>query len=151
MFLGWNICLLQIQFDIVIKKSIDHNQIVLLQFIAETKNKSRGRVIPIAVVVGSSRVQNGIDEVMSGRSVATWTWTLQDIKGRVTESVDIASNYEYKNENAQIFVLPSVAKKKVIVASVASTETFSTVGPTIQFEVPTTVASIPGLKMGKEC
>jgi hypothetical protein len=43
--------------------------------------------------------------------------------------------------------LPSVVKKKVVVAaaSVMSTEAFSTMGLTLQLEVPTvTMASIPG-------
>jgi hypothetical protein len=48
-------------------------------------------------------------------------------------------------------VLPSVAKKKVIAASVLSTEAFPTVGLSLQLEVPTVAASIPSLKVGEEC
>jgi hypothetical protein len=45
---------------------------VLLEFIDETKkNKSRHRIIAIAVAIGFSRVQNGISEVLSAHSVAT--------------------------------------------------------------------------------
>jgi hypothetical protein len=58
------------QYGIVIKKSIDHNQIVLLQFIDGTKNKSWCHVIAVAIAVGSSRIQNGIGEVMSACCVA---------------------------------------------------------------------------------
>jgi hypothetical protein len=49
-------------------------------------------------------------------------------------------------------VLPSVAKKKVVVAaaSVSSTEAFPTVGLTLQLEVPTAASSIPGPKVGEE-
>jgi hypothetical protein len=35
--------------------------------------------------------------------------------------------------------------------SVSSTKAFPTVGLALQLEVPTTVASIPGLKVGEEC
>jgi hypothetical protein len=50
-------------------------------------------------------------------------------------------------------VFLSVVKKKVDAdaASVSSTEAFPTVGPALHLEVPTTVASIPGLKVGEEC
>jgi hypothetical protein len=50
--------------------------------------------------------------------------------------------------------LPSVAKKKVVVATtlVLSTKAFPMVGLALQLEVPTTaVASIPGQKVGEEC
>jgi hypothetical protein len=50
--------------------------------------------------------------------------------------------------------LPSVVKKKVVVAaaSVMSTEAFPTMGLTLQLEVPTvTMASIPGRKVWEEC
>jgi hypothetical protein len=48
--------------------------------------------------------------------------------------------------------LPSVAKKKVAVASESSTEAFPTAGLALQLEVPTTAAaSIPGRKVGEEC
>jgi hypothetical protein len=48
------------------------------------------------------------------------------------------------------YVLSSVAKK-VFTASVSSTEAFPMVGLALQLEVPTTVASIPDLKVGEEC
>jgi hypothetical protein len=50
--------------------------------------------------------------------------------------------------------LPSVAKKKIVVAatSVSSTETFPTMGLALQLEVPMAVTtSIPSQKVGKEC
>jgi hypothetical protein len=50
--------------------------------------------------------------------------------------------------------LPSVAKKKVVVAaaSMLSMEAFPMAGLALQLEVPTTVvASIPGRKVGEEC
>jgi hypothetical protein len=48
--------------------------------------------------------------------------------------------------------LASVAKKKVVAASVSSTEAFPTTGLALQLEVPTTeVASIPGQKVGEKC
>jgi hypothetical protein len=49
-------------------------------------------------------------------------------------------------------VLPSVAKKKVVVAaaSVSSTEAFPTVGLTLQLEVSTAASRIPGPKVGEE-
>jgi hypothetical protein len=75
---------------------------------------------------------------------------LQYINGQVKESVGIGSNYEYKYGNAQICVLLSVAKKKVTVASVSSTESFSMVGLALQVKEPTVVANIPGLKVGEE-
>jgi hypothetical protein len=52
-----------------------------------------------------------------------------------------------------IDVLPSVAKQKVTMAatSVSSNEAFPTAGLALQLEVPTRVASIPGLKVGEEC
>jgi hypothetical protein len=43
-----------------------------------------------------------------------------------------------------------VAKKKVTVASVSSTESFSMVGLALQVKEPTVVANIPGLKVGEE-
>jgi hypothetical protein len=49
------------------------------------------------------------------------------------------------------YVLPSVAKKKVDVASVLSTEAIPTAGLALQLEVPMATASIPGPKMGEEC
>jgi hypothetical protein len=44
-----------------------------------------------------------------------------------------------------------VVKKKVVVASVSSTEAFPTVRLALQVEVPTTAASIPGQKVREEC
>jgi hypothetical protein len=44
-----------------------------------------------------------------------------------------------------------VAKKKVVAASVSSTEAFPMAGLALQLEVPTMAASIPGLKVGEEC
>jgi hypothetical protein len=44
-----------------------------------------------------------------------------------------------------------MAKKKVVAASVLSTEAFPTVGLTIQLEVPTVAANIPSPKLGEEC
>jgi hypothetical protein len=46
-----------------------------------------------------------------------------------------------------------VAKKKAaaVTTSVSSTEAFPTVRLALQLEVPTTVASIPGPKVGEEC
>jgi hypothetical protein len=67
------------------------------------------------------------------------------------ELIDIDSNYEYKNENAQICVLPSMSKKKFVVASVSFMEAFPTMGLALQVEVSTPAASIPGPKVGKEC
>jgi ABC-type methionine transport system permease subunit len=64
------------------------------------------------------------------------------------QSLGIGSNYEYKNRNAQICVLPSVVKKEVVVASVSSMEAFPTIGLALQVEVPMAVASIPGPKVG---
>jgi hypothetical protein len=46
--------------------------------------------------------------------------------------------------------LPSVAKKKVVVASVPSMEAFPTVGLALQLEVPTVVTSIPSRKVEEE-
>jgi hypothetical protein len=43
-----------------------------------------------------------------------------------------------------------VAKKKVVAASVSSTEAFPMAGLALQVEVPTTVASIPDLKAEEE-
>jgi hypothetical protein len=55
-------------------------------------------VLAVAVVIaGSSHAQNGVGEVTSSRSIATWAWTLQNINGWVRELFDIGSNYEYKN------------------------------------------------------
>jgi hypothetical protein len=68
-----------------------------------------------------------------------------------TESIDIGSNYEYKNENKRICVLPSVVKKKVTAVSLSSTDAFSTTGLALQVEVPMVAASIPSLKVGEEC
>jgi hypothetical protein len=48
-------------------------------------------------------------------------------------------------------VLSSVVKKKVVAASVSSTEAFLTVGLALQLEVPMVVASILGPKVGEEC
>jgi hypothetical protein len=45
--------------------------------------------------------------------------------------------------------LPSVAKKKVVVASRSSSEAFPMAGLPLQLEVPTTaVTSVPSLKVG---
>jgi hypothetical protein len=41
-----------------------------------------------------------------------------------------------------------VTKKNVVAASVSSIEAFPTVGLALQVEVPTTMASIPSLKVG---
>jgi hypothetical protein len=49
------------------------------------------------------------------------------------------------------YVLPLVVKKKVDAASVSSTKAFSMAGLTLQLEVPTVAASIPGPKVGEEC
>jgi hypothetical protein len=49
------------------------------------------------------------------------------------------------------YVLPLVVKKNVIAASVSSMEAFSTMGLTLQLEVPTPTASIPDPKVGGEC
>jgi hypothetical protein len=76
---------------------------------------------------------------------------MQDINGRVTKSVIIGSNYEYKNENVQICVLPSVAKMKVDAVLVSSTKAFLTTGPALQVEVPMEAASIPDPKVREEC
>jgi hypothetical protein len=48
--------------------------------------------------------------------------------------------------------LQSVANKKVAMAaaSMSSMEAFPTVGLTLQLEVPTAAASIPGRKVGEE-
>jgi hypothetical protein len=76
---------------------------------------------------------------------------MQDINGQVTESVDIDSTYEYKNGNARICDLPSVAKKKVIAVLMSSTKAFPMVGLALQVEVPMMAVSIPGQKVGEEC
>jgi hypothetical protein len=49
------------------------------------------------------------------------------------------------------YVLLLVAKKKVVVASVSSTEAFCTVGFALQLEVPMARTSFPGLKVREEC
>jgi hypothetical protein len=49
------------------------------------------------------------------------------------------------------YVLPLVVKKKVDATSVSSTKAFSMAGLTLQLEVPTVAASIPGPKVGEEC
>jgi hypothetical protein len=63
-----------------------------------TKHKSsRRRAVAVATAltfIGSSHVQNGIGDVASDRRRRG---SLQDINGRVRESFDIGSNYEYKN------------------------------------------------------
>jgi hypothetical protein len=116
-------------------------------FIDEIHHKSLRRVV--VVVVGSSHVPNGVSEVVSGRNVVIWAWTLQDINGRVTKSVDIDTNYECKYGNTQICVLPSMVNKKV--AAVSSTEAFLMAGLALQVEVPTAAANIPGPIVGEEC
>jgi hypothetical protein len=48
-------------------------------------------------------------------------------------------------------LLPSVAKKKVVVTSVSSKEAFPTTGLALQLGVPMVMASIPSPKVGEEC
>jgi hypothetical protein len=49
------------------------------------------------------------------------------------------------------YVLPSVMKKKVVAASMLSTEAFPTAKLALQLEVPMTVTSILDLNVGEEC
>jgi hypothetical protein len=44
-----------------------------------------------------------------------------------------------------------MVKKKVAAVSISSMEAFPTAGLTLQLEVPTVAASIPGPKLGEEC